>query len=63
MYPPRVKVRKKDFALLAGKQQKCRGKDRQDCVTNEMFKLKELTNQFTTNILPRFLAPPTFPMP
>ena len=31
MYPPRVNVRKKDFTLLAGKQQKCRGKDRLNC--------------------------------
>ena len=31
MYPPRVKVRKKDFAVLAGKQQKRRGKDRLNC--------------------------------
>ena len=28
---PRVKVRKKDFSVLAGKQQKRRGKDRLKC--------------------------------
>ena len=26
MYPARVKVRKKDFSVLEGKQQKCRGR-------------------------------------
>ena len=31
MYPPRVKVRKKDFAVLSGKQQKRRGKNRLNC--------------------------------
>ena len=31
MYPPPVKVRKNDFAVLAGKQQKRRGKDRLNC--------------------------------
>ena len=31
MYPARVKVKKKDVSLLAGKQQKRRDKDRLNC--------------------------------